>query len=423
LKSYSILILCLYILKEGFEYLLRYLNLGYMKRFGSVIPPEFRGNVDGSLLKRVQDYESEKTRFSFVSSLYGNVITIIFIFGGLLNIYNSWVASLNWPFILTGLVFFLALSYASMFLSIPFSLYSTFKIENKFGFNTMTPKLWMIDLLKSLLLSTILMGIIAAVGLWLIRSNPDYWWIPVWGFFLIFSLFMMYISPYVIEPIFNKFSPIEEEGLEDKIKELLQKINIKVSKVFKMDASKRSRHTNAYFTGIGRVKRIILYDTLLEKMDQDEILSVLAHEAGHWKKKHVLKMIFVLELISLIGIYISFRILQTDLLTELFQIKQSTFFAKVVILGFIGNIVSFLFIPISNYISRRFEKEADRFACKLTGNSESMTTALIKLSKDNLSNLYPHPLYAAIYYSHPPVVQRVKDIKEFNEESKKEETA
>ena len=165
MKSYSILILCLYILKEGFEYLIQYLNLGYMKRFGSVIPPEFQGNVDGSLLKRVQDYESEKTRFSFVSSLYGNVITIIFIFGGLLNIYNSWVASLNWPFILTGLVFFLVLSYASMFLSIPFSLYSTFKIENKFGFNTMTPKLWMIDLLKSLLLSTILMGIVAAVGL------------------------------------------------------------------------------------------------------------------------------------------------------------------------------------------------------------------------------------------------------------------
>jgi len=307
----------------------------------------------------------------------------------------------------------LFLSYAGTLLSIPFDLYSTFKIENKYGFNTMTPKLWLIDFLKSILLSTVLSGIVVSVGLWIIQLSPNYWWLWVWGFFLIFSLFMMYISPYVIEPLFNKFTPIEEKGLEDKIKELLQKINIKVSKVFKMDASKRSRHTNAYFTGIGRVKRIILYDTLLEKMDQDEILSVLAHEAGHWKKKHVLKMIFILELISLIGIYISFRILQTDLLTELFQIKQGTFFAKVVILGFIGSIVSFPFIPISNYISRRFEKESDGFACKLTGNPESMTTALIKLSKDNLSNLHPHPLYAAIYYSHPPVVKRIKDIKEF----------
>jgi STE24 endopeptidase len=146
-------------------------------------------------------------------------------------------------------------------------------------------------------------------------------------------------------------------------------------------------------------------------MNHDEILSVLAHEAGHWKKKHVLKMIIVLELISLIGIYISFRILQTDLLTALFQIKQGTFFAKVIILGFIGGIISFPFIPLSNYVSRRFEREADRFACELTGNSESMASALIKLSKDNLSNLHPHPFYAAFYYSHPPVVQRIKDIK------------
>lgn len=380
-------------------------------RFGLSIPPEFEGKIDGNLLKKTQEYEEEKTRFSFISSIFGNVITIIFIFGGLLNIYNSWIASLNWPFILTGILFLLILSYASTFLSIPFSLYSTFKIENKYGFNTTTPKLWLTDFLKSILVSTILMGIVALVGLWLIQSSPNYWWIWVWGFFLIFSLFMMYISPYVIEPLFNKFTPIEEEGIEDKIKKLMQKVNLKVSRVFKMDASKRSRHTNAYFTGIGRVKRIILYDTLLEKMNHDEILSVLAHEAGHWKKKHVLKMIIVLELISLIGIYISFRILQTDLLTALFQIKQGTFFAKVIILGFIGGIISFPFIPLSNYVSRRFEREADRFACELTGNSESMASALIKLSKDNLSNLHPYPFYAAFYYSHPPIVQRIKDIK------------
>ena len=380
-------------------------------RFGLSIPPEFEGKIDENLLKKTQEYEEEKTRFSFISSIFGNVITIIFIFGGLLNIYNSWIASLNWPFILTGILFLLILSYASTFLSIPFSLYSTFKIENKYGFNTTTPKLWLTDFLKSILVSTVLMGIVALVGLWLIQSSPNYWWIWVWGFFLIFSLFMMYISPYVIEPLFNKFTPIEEEGIEDKIKKLMQKVNLKVSRVFKMDASKRSRHTNAYFTGIGRVKRIILYDTLLEKMNHDEILSVLAHEAGHWKKKHVLKMIIVLELISLIGIYISFRILQTDLLTALFQIKQGTFFAKVIILGFIGGIISFPFIPLSNYVSRRFEREADRFACELTGNSESMASALIKLSKDNLSNLHPHPFYAAFYYSHPPIVQRIMDIK------------
>lgn len=391
--------------------MLRYLNLRYMKKFGLSIPPEFEGNIDAALLEKTQAYETEKTQFSFYSSLFGNIVTIFFIFGGILNIYNSWVASLHRPFILAGIVFFLLLSYASTILSIPFSLYSTFKIENKYGFNTMTPKLWLTDFLKSLLLSTVLTGFLVSVGLWIIQLSPQYWWIWVWIFFLFFSLFMMYISPYVIEPLFNKFTPIQETGIEDRIKNLMQKANIRVSRVFKMDASKRSRHTNAYFTGIGGVKRIILYDTLLEKMNHEEILAVLSHEAGHWKKKHVLKMIVAAEILSFAGMYISFRILQTDFLTNLFEIQQGTFFAKLVVLGFIGGIISFPFVPLNSSISRRFEREADRFACELTKNSEALASSLIKLSKDNLSNLYPHPFYASFYYSHPPVVQRIRDIR------------
>lgn len=411
LKTYLIVILFLYVLREGFEYLLQYMNLSHMRRYGSIIPNEFKGQIDEDLLKKIQEYEAEKTRFGFVSSIFGNVTTIIFLFGGLLNIYNSWIASLHGRFILSGILFILLLSYAGTFLSIPFSLYRTFRIENRFGFNTMTPKLWAVDFFKTLLLSTVLTGILVLVGLLLIQSSPHHWWIWIWVFFFIYTLFMMYISPYVIEPLFNKFTRVGETDLEEKIKDLMQKVNIRVSSVFKMDASKRSRHTNAYFSGIGRVKRIILYDTLLERMDHGEILSILAHEAGHWKKRHVLKMIVMMEAASLIGIYISFRVLQSDFLTNLFYIKQETFFVKVVILGFIGGIISFPFIPLSSYISRHFEREADRFACELTGNKEAMASALIKLSKDNLSNLHPHPFYAAFYYSHPPVVQRVKEIK------------
>jgi len=275
----------------------------------------------------------------------------------------------------------------------------------------MTPRLWISDFLKSLLLSTIVTGIIVVIGLWLIQTSPDYWWIWLWCFFLGFSLFLMYISPYVIEPLFNKFMPVDEPDLEERIRTLMQKVNIKVNRIFKMDASKRSRHTNAYFSGIGKVKRIILYDTLLEKMSHNEILAVLAHEAGHWKKKHILKMIVAAEIISFIGIYISFKILQTDFLTNLFHVQQDTFFAKVVLLSFIGEIVFSPFGPVNSYVSRRFERQADRFACELTGNKDAMAGALIKLSKDNLSNLHPYPLYAAFYYSHPPVVERVRDIK------------
>jgi STE24 endopeptidase len=315
------------------------------------------------------------------------------------------------PFIVSGLLFFLILSYANTVISIPFSLYSTFRIENKYGFNTMTPVLWLKDFFKSLILSTIITGILVSVGLWIVQSSPGAWWIWIWGFFLVFSLFMMYISPYVIEPLFNKFTPLEEQVLVEQIKHMLHKVSITVSRVFRMDASKRSRHTNAYFSGIGGVKRIILYDTLLEIMNHDEILAVLAHEAGHWKRRHILKMIIATEFLSFCLLYGVSRIFQTDLLTDLFHIQNGTFFAKIVIIGFLGGIVSLLFIPFSSSISRRFEREADRFAYSLSGNNESMISALIKLSKDNLSNLHPHPLYAAFYYSHPPMVQRIEHIR------------
>jgi STE24 endopeptidase len=222
---------------------------------------------------------------------------------------------------------------------------------------------------------------------------------------------MMYISPYVIEPLFNKFNPLEEQVLVEQIKHMLHKVSITVSRVFRMDASKRSRHTNAYFSGIGRVKRIILYDTLLEIMNHDEILAVLAHEAGHWKRRHILKMIIATEFLSFFLLYGVSRIFQTDFLTDLFYVQNGTFFAKIVILGFLGGIVSLLFIPFSSSISRRFEREADRFAFCLSGNNKSMISALIKLSKDNLSNLHPHHLYAAFYYSHPPMVQRIEHIR------------
>jgi STE24 endopeptidase len=383
-----------------------------MKKYGLNVPSGFEGCIDESVLKKTHAYTIEHNMLSFMESLFGNVLLLVFLFGGLLNAYNSWIVSLNRPFVLTGLAFFLLLGYTSSILSLPFGIYSTFRIENKYGFNTMTVKLWIADLLKSTLISTILMSLILSVSFWIIQTSPDYWWLFVWGFFFIFSLFLMYISPYVIEPLFNKFTPLEGDGLEDKIRVMMEKAGIKVGRVFKIDASKRSHHTNAYFTGIGKVKRIVLYDTLLNKMTQAEILAVLAHEVGHWKKKHILKRIIIVEVISFLVAYAAFGFLKTDFLVGLFQIQNATFFSKLIILGFLISIISFPFIPLSSYFSRKHEYEADGFASALTSDPESLATSLIKLSKDNLSNLHPHPLYAKLYYSHPPVVERVNKLRE-----------
>lgn len=411
MTGYTIIILLSYLLIIVFGYWLQYLNLSHLKKYGHIVPEEFKSYIDAVLLKKTRDYTVEHNRFGFIESVFGNILIIAFFFGGLLDAYNSWIMSFNLSFIFSGIVFFILLSYAKTFISLPFDLYSTFKIENKYGFNTMTGKLWITDFLKSIVLSTILTGIVISGALFIIRLSPEYWWFFIWLFFLVFSFFVMYIAPYVIEPLFNKFTPIEDEGMEDSIKHLMKKAGLSVSRVFKMDASKRSRHTNAYFTGIGRVKRIVLYDTLLKLMNADEILSVLAHEAGHWKKKHVLKMIVLVEVISLISLYISFKIIKTGILTRIFDIQVDNVFVSLLILGFIGGIVSFPLTPLINYLSRRHEKEADAFAIEMTENSDAMATSLIKLSKDNLSNLHPHPLYAFFYYSHPPVVERVRELK------------
>jgi STE24 endopeptidase len=412
MEKYQILILMAYLLVQGTEYWLASINIGHMKKYGMEIPGGFEGYIDKAVLKKTHAYTIEKNALSLIETVFSSIGLLIFLYGGILNIYNSWVASLALPFILHGAVFFIALSYAGSFLSIPFSLYGTFRIEKKYGFNTMGPKLWIADFMKSLLLSTVMMGIVISCGLWIIQKSPDRWWLFVWGFFFVFSLFIMYVSPYIIEPLFNRFTPLEGGGLDNRIREMMEKTGIHVSRIFTMDASKRSRHTNAYFTGIGKVKRIVLFDTLIQKMNEDEILAVLAHELGHWKKKHVLKMIVVFELISFAGAYIAFQFLKTDFFIGLFHIRIPALFPKLVILGFIFSIVSFPFTPVFSYFSRRHEDEADRFAVELTANPEGLATSLIKLSKDNLSNLHPHPLYASFYYSHPPVVERVKRIHE-----------
>jgi len=392
-------------------YFLKYLNLRHLERYGAEIPEEFAGEIDGALLKKTRDYTVENSRFGFVESAFNNVVVLLFLFGGLLQVYNTYLLSLTGSFIVGGLLFFLLLTYASTILSIPFDLYSTFRIENKYEFNTVTPRIWVTDLLKSLLINTIFLGILLAVAFWLIKAAPGTWWIWVWGFMLAFGIFMMYVSPYVIEPLFNKYTPVDDPALEGRIRELMEKVGIRVSRIFKMDASRRSKHTNAYFTGIGKVKRIVLYDTLLEKLTEEEIIAVLAHEAGHWKKRHLLKGIIVSQVMVLIGAYLAYHFTRSDFLTELFRVEPSSFFAKLVILGFLYSIVSFPLTPLFNLLTRYYEREADTFACSLTGDREGMATSLIKLARDNLSNLHPHPWYAAFHYSHPPVVERVRRIR------------
>src|SRR3990170_4565418 len=258
---------------------------------------------------------------------------------------------------------------------------------------------------------SVLAAVLIGSGLWIIKASPGLWWLWLWGFFFAFSLFMMYLSPYVIEPLFNRFDEVDDPDLKERIRKVLAKAGITVAKVQKVDASRRSSHTNAYFTGIGSVKRIVLYDTLMERLDRDELVSVLAHETGHWKGKHLFKGMALMEALALVVLYAAHRLLESGLLESIFNMPGASFFAQAVMLGFLGTIAAFPFTPFFAWFSRRHEREADRSAIEFGGDPEAYSRALVKLSKDNLSNLHPHPLYAAFYYSHPPVVERVAEIR------------
>ncbi|MEW5807202.1 MAG: M48 family metallopeptidase [Acidobacteriota bacterium] len=411
MANYRFLFLIIYLLIFIFELWLKFLNLSHLKKHGGIVPPEFEGHVDSEILKKIRNYTIERSRLGFFESIFESGIFILFIFGGILDAYNSWIFSLDLPFVLSGVLFFLILSLASTFLSIPFSIFAAFRIENRYGFNTMTARLWLSDLVKSLVISIILTAAMTTTGFGIIALSPGWWWFWLWLFLLGFGIFMMYISPYAIEPLFHKFAPIQDEILEGKIRELMDKVRIRISKIRVVDASKRSRHTNAYFTGIGRVKRIVLFDTLINNMTHGEILAILAHEAGHWKKRHILKRIVLIELVSLVSLFIAFKILKGDILISLFGLESDSFFARMILLGFVGSLASFFFRPVSNHFSRRHELDADAFACAMLKQRKDLSDALVKLTKDNLSNLHPHPWYAFFYYSHPLILQRLKKIR------------
>lgn len=410
MESLLFVILIFYLVVQGIENFLTYINLKHLSLHGAKVPKGFEGQVDGETLKKMRDYTVAGSRVDLLASLFGAVITLVFLFGGLLNWYNNWLVNLQLSIVPSAVLFFLLLMYGEMVIKIPFSLYSTFHIEKQYGFNTQTFGLWCVDTLKGLLLSSILTAILLSVIFWLIQATPQYWWLVVWGFLFFFSIFMLYLSPYVIEPLFNKFTPIDNETLEEKIRQVMAKAGLSISRVFSMDASKRSKHSNAYFSGIGHVKRIVLFDTLLENSGDDEILAILAHEAGHWKKKHIIKRLAVMECLALAGAYIAFLIMQTDGLSVLFSLDNDTAYAKLLLVGFLGGLVLFPLKPLSSLFSRKHEREADDFAINLTENPKALAQSFVSLGRDNLSNLHPHPWYAAMYYSHPPLPQRVSRL-------------
>lgn len=407
----TILIILLYLAVLAFSCGLHVLNNRHLKRHGHRVPAGFEDAIDPVILARSSDYTLVKGQVSLVQTLIDSALTLIFVCGGLMAWYDGWLSRFPLSFISAGLAFFLILSLAKSLIDLPFDLYNHFKVESRFGFNKMSFGLWCTDQIKSLLLSIVFFSLLASAAFWLIQAAPETWWLWVWVLIVSFGLLMMVISPYVIEPLFFKFTPLKVEGLEEEIREMMGKAGLSVSKVQQVDASKRSGHSNAYFTGLGKQKRVVLFDTLLEQLSKDEILAVLAHELGHMKKKHILKRMILMTGIALFYCWLAHALIGWQGLPLLVGMDDASFYARTVILFFLSGILTFPLTPLFSILSRKDEYEADRFACDLHGNPEDLATALIQMSRENLSNLHPHPGYAGFYYSHPPVAERVRFLR------------
>jgi STE24 endopeptidase len=390
---------------------LKWLNLRHQQREGSSVPPELAGAVDAERLRRIAGYTRDRARFGMLSELFRDAGMGVFLFAGLLGAYDAWLGQLAPAPLARGVLFFVGLTLASAVLSLPFSLYSSFRIEARHGFNRMTLPLFFSDWVKSTLLSAVFVALLSAGALWLVGRAPERWWLFVWALFVGESVLITFLSPYLIEPLFFRMKPLQVPGLEADVKALAERAGVHVSRVLEVDASRRSSHSNAYFTGIGAVKRVVLFDTLFSHMSHGEILAILAHELGHWRKHHILYRTAWSFLVALGALYLAFRIAPSSELPLLVGLADASLPARLFILGVVGSVVTFPLTPLSSYWSRRHEWQADAYATELQRRPQDLASALQKLASENLSNLHPHPLYAAFYYSHPPMPERIRRLR------------
>ena len=403
--------LAVFLLRSGAQVYLNGLNIAHLRQHGKVVPEIFHDIINPEKLKKISAYTVDSENFNMVATLANQGLLLAILLSGFLPWLVRTISRWEDGQIVSGLIFFAVLSIFANLLRVPFSLYETFVIEERYGFNVMNFRMWISDLLKSIILVTLLGGLLLGLVLALVIHGGDVWWIWAWMLVGGFELLLLWLFPVVILPLFNKFDPIENIGLENRIRTLMEKVGLRAKGIFKMDASRRSKHTNAFFVGLGRTKRIVLFDTLLVSHTEEEILAVLAHEAGHWKKRHVLRMLVPLEALSFVSFYAVAKFLNWPLIYQTFGFQESNIYVGLFLIGTFISLLGFFAQPLESAISRRFESEADDFALELMRTAEPMTSALKRLAADNLANLSPHPLYAWFYYSHPPLVERIARLK------------
>ena len=374
------------------------------------VPAAFRESITLEAHQRAADYTAAKVRLAMIEVVIGALFVLALTLGGVLQFLQAAWSSLGFEGLPHGLAFIAGLAVLSTLVDLPFSLYRTFVIEERFGFNKMTPRLFLIDLAKGALIGALIGLPVLLAVLWLMERMGPYWWIHVWLFWLGFNLLALLIYPTVIAPLFNKFSPLADASLRERIESLLARCGFRTSGLFVMDGSKRSGHGNAYFTGFGRAKRIVFFDTLLEKLAPEEIEAVLAHELGHYQRRHVWKRIGVLALASLAFLWLLGHLIDAPWFYEGLGMSTPGTAPALALFSLAIPVFTFPLSPLMSALSRRHEYEADAYAAQQT-QARDLVAALVKLYRDNAATLTPDPIYSVFYDSHPPAAARIAQLK------------
>ena len=417
-QSIVALFLAFFALEFIIEVVLNELNLRYVRaRWAEKkIPDFFQGKISWDEYDKSMQYTLAKGRFGRWAEIYGCAVMLVVLFSGILGWLDRLASEFAQAYSLAlygrGILFCLAVGLVFSIASLPAGFYSTFGLESKFGFNKTSIGLYVSDKLKGLLLGLVIGVPILLIVLWLMDAMGRFWWIWAFAFIVAFQLLLMVIFPTFIAPWFNKFEPLKEGELRDRILALASQVGFKTSGIYAMDGSKRSAHSNAYFTGIGKSKRIVLFDTLIEQMTIEQGLAVLAHEMGHYKMKHIRRMLMVQAVFLFVGFYLLGKLVDYRPLFSAFGLNPSNH-AALVLFSMLSGPATFYLGPLINVLSRRHEYEADRFAALTLHDGKPMEEALINLTVKNLSNLTPHPWYSAYHYSHPTPVERISAIRDY----------
>jgi len=417
MPPFAITALALILARWAAEFWLSRLNQQHVRAHAAEVPSAFRGIIDESTYRRSVDYTLAKGRFGNVADVFDTILLIAVLFSGLLpwafNVFAAQFGTSVWT--MAALLF--AIGIALAIPGWPFDWYAQFKLEDRFGFNTTTMKTWLLDRVKGLLLAALLGYPLLVLVLKVIEWTGPNWWLWAWGIVVAFQLVLMLVAPALIMPLFNKFTPLPDGTLRERLFALAKRTGFPTRSIDVMDGSKRSRHSNAFFTGFGRFRKIVLFDTLVAQLAEPELEAVLAHEIGHYKKRHVVKLLCV----SVVSLLVAFAavawLARQDWFYRAFGFEPQNSFSPsaivpaMLLFALLAGTISFWLTPLINIWSRKFEYEADAFARRTMNEAESLIGALRKLNEKNLSNLTPHPLYSGFYYSHPTLLERERALR------------